>query len=100
VRVQDPAELERALGEQVETLRDLKRIEGRRAAAIREVWPRRDEDEALRAQLRGLAAEVTRATRIGRLAIERNGAVVEARLALHRRAGNEPAPAAGVDRIA
>jgi hypothetical protein len=100
VRVQDPAELERALGEQVETLRDLKRIEGRRAAAIREVGPRRDEDEALRAQLRGLAAEVTRATRIGRLAIERNGAVVEARLALHRRAGNEPAPAAGVDRIA
>jgi hypothetical protein len=97
--MQDPAELERALGDQVETLRDLKRIADRRAAAVREVGPATG-DDALRAQLRELAAEVQRATRVGRLAIERNGALVDTRLALHRRAGGDLPASAGLDRLA
>jgi hypothetical protein len=99
VQVQDAAALEAAVGDQVETLRDLKRIAGLRSAAVREVGPR-GEDAALRAELRGLAAEVTRAGRVARLVIERNGAMVEARLALHRRAGTDLPASSAVDRMA
>ena len=102
LRGQDPARFEEVLAEQVETLRDLKEIEGRRQAMIREVGPVTREDlEGLEAELRRLAGEVSRANRVGRVAVERNGSMVEARLALHRRAGRtlDSAPG-GVDRIA
>jgi len=102
VRDQDADSFERVLAEQVETLRELKEIEQRRARRIREVGsPEVDPGLAgLHDELRRLAAEVSRAARVGRFVIERNGALVEARLALHRRAGREPRSTAGVDRIA
>lgn len=98
----DPDEFGRVLAEQVETLRGLKELSDRREAVLRDVGPSGEAGtEGLREELRRLAAEVSRATRVGRLVLERNGALVEARLALHRRAGREvSSSAAGVDRMA
>ena len=98
----DPDAFGRVLAEQVETLRDLKELADRREATLREVGPAAEAGEdGLREELRRLAVEVSRATRVGRLVLERNGALVEARLALHRRAGRKvPSSAAGVDRMA
>lgn len=99
----DPGALESLLAEQVETLRDLKEIARRRERTIREVGPAGSADElrGLEDELRTLASEVSRAARVGRLVIERNGALVEARLALHRRVGRDlNGSSARVDRIA
>ncbi len=88
--VQDPEDFERILGEQVETLRELKLLERERHEMIREVGlgDLTDDLRDLQRDLRALAEEVSRASQASRLVIERNGSLVEARLALHRRAGN------------
>jgi hypothetical protein len=55
----------------------------------------------LKATLAGLAAEVRRAGRVARYAVERSGSLVEARIGLHRQAGTIPdAARPGVNRIA
>jgi hypothetical protein len=103
VRAQDAGEFERVLAEQVETLRDLREIDRRRAALVREVGSPAGDAElaALGTELARLAAEVSRGARVARLVIERNGEVVETRLALHRRAGLEPGRASSrIDRVA
>jgi hypothetical protein len=103
VRRQDPGEFERLLAEQVETLRELREVDRRRALLVREVGlPAGDGGlSELQSELDRLAAEVSRGTRIARLVIERNGEMVEARLALRRRAGLDPGRAASrVDHVA
>jgi hypothetical protein len=100
---QDPEAFDRILAEQVEELRNLKRLEGERTAMIRQVGlgDLTDDLRDLQRDLRSLAEEVSRASRASRLVIERNGALVEARLALHRRAGTlDRADAPGVNQFA
>jgi hypothetical protein len=103
LRTQDMESFDRILGDQVETLRELKVLERARDRMIQEVGPASENTEFRRLQddLRRLAHEVSRATRVSRLVIERNGAMVEARLALHHRARNvTPGSGPGIDRIA
>ena len=103
VAAQDPESFERILGDQVETLRRLKILERERRAMIREVGlgGLSDDLEELQRDLRALADEVGRAGRTQRMVIERNGALVEARLALHRRAGTlDRASAPGINQFA
>ena len=55
----------------------------------------------MRNELRALASEVRRSGRVERLVLERNGALVEARLGLHRQAGTLPDKSpAGVHQVA
>ena len=104
LRGQDFETFDRVLNEQVETLRQLKGLQTERQRILREVGDGYlDESvQSLQSDLRGLAREVSRTTRVSRLVIERNGALVEARLGLHRRAsgGEATVPRAGVDRFA
>jgi hypothetical protein len=103
VGVHDAAAFEHALGEQVETLRALKGIERERARMVRSVGLGTEDatTRALHAELAKLAAEVQRAGRVAKFAIERNGALVEARIGLHRQAGTLPfAARPGVDQVA
>jgi hypothetical protein len=103
VGAHDAEAFERALAEQVETLRALRGIERERERVVRNVGegvsdPRTRE---LRGELARLALEVQRAGRVAKLALERNGALVEARIGLHRQAGTLPGGAAPfVDRVA
>ena len=100
---QDMESFDHVLADQVETLRGLKHLEYQRREMIREVGLGGVTEEVRRLQddLRSLAQEVSRAGRVSRLVIERNGSLVEARLALHRRAGNlNGAKKPGLDRIA
>ena len=99
----DPDAFESALADQVETLRALKGLEMERARVVRTVGEGVTDPEAqeLRAELSRLAEEVRRAGRVEKLAVERNGALVEARIGLHRQAGTLPqGPGPGVDRVA
>ena len=101
LRVQDAEGFDRVLAEQVEILRELKELEHERYQMMREVGSAtgHPEIERLSYDLKELAQEVSRASRVSRLVIERNGALVEARLALHHRA-RTPRSSAGIDRIA
>ena len=99
----DHERFDRVLVEQIETLRDLKRLEAERRDMIRDVGLGAPDQElaAMSEELRALAVEVSRASRSTRLVLERNGELVEARLAIHRRAGTlSGATRPGVDRIA
>jgi flagellar biosynthesis/type III secretory pathway chaperone len=97
LRIQDPNAFEQILGEQVETLRKLKELESERDSLIREVGSGTGDGgfQRLHRDLQELAEKVTRESRVSRLVIERNGALVEARLALHRRAGSVDREARG-----
>ena len=99
---QDPDAFDRVLEEQVETLRSLKELEWERGHLMREVgdgsWTEGISD--LESNLRRLADEVGRAARVSRMAFERNGELVTARLSIHERAGVKPSARPGVDRIA
>ncbi len=100
---QDMESFDDVLADQVETLRGLKQLERRRREMIREVGLGGVTEDVRRLQddLRALAQEVSRASRTSRLIIERNGSLVEARLALHQRAGTlARAKKPGLDRIA
>lgn len=101
LRAQDMDGFDRVLAEQMETLRELKELEQERRKTLQDVGPAKGHTEIdrLTSDLRELAREVSRASRVGRLVIERNGALVEARLALHRRAATSRSTSA-VDRIA
>jgi hypothetical protein len=99
----DADDFERALALQVETLRALKGLERERGRLVRSVGEGTEDDatRALRAELAQLAAEVQRAGRVAKLSIERNGALVEARIGLHRQAGTlDVTSRSGVDRLA
>jgi len=102
LRTQDLERFDRILEDQVDTLRRLKELERERAQVVRVVGGATDAHVGeMRNELRALAAEVRRAGRVERLVIERNGALVEARLGLHRQAGTlAGAPSAGVHQIA
>lgn len=103
VGAHDADAFEQALGEQVETLRALKGLERERARVVKSVGEGAEDTQtrALRAELAQLAAEVQHAGHVAKLAIERNGALVEARIGLHRQAGTIPvASRSGVDRVA
>jgi hypothetical protein len=103
LRSQDHERFEGLLADQVETLRELADLRRERGEALREVGKPAFDDElvALDRELKSLAAEVVRANRVGRFVIQRNGALVEARLGLHRRVGTVPAGREGhVDRLA
>jgi hypothetical protein len=103
VAAQDADGFERALAEQVETLCALKGIERERSRVVRNVGYGAEDPttRALREELAQLAAEVQRAGRVAKFAIERNGALVEARIGLHRQAGTLPfAARPGVDQVA
>lgn len=103
LRTQDIDRFDAILEEQVETLRQLKALEGERGEMVRMIGGE-DSDPNLsemRNELRALAVEVRRAGHVERLVIERNGALVEARLGLHRQAGNlAEAKASGVHQVA
>lgn len=99
----DPDAFERALAEQVETLRALKGLDRERERVVRSVGENVGDPRAreLRAELAQLAAEVQRAGRVAKLALDRNGALVEARIGLHRQAGTlPPGTGPGLDRVA
>jgi flagellar biosynthesis/type III secretory pathway chaperone len=103
LRVHDVDAFERVLADQVETLRALRELDRDRSTALREVGTGSESAEIreLTEDLTRLAHEVTRARRVTRFVIERNGELVEARLALHRRAGTLPDTGGpGVDRVA
>jgi hypothetical protein len=91
LRTHDADRFEEVLAAQIETLRELKELEGERRRLLREVGDTSGAAEIrhLREDLARLAEEVSRAQRVQHLVIERNGALVEARLALRRRAGVE-----------
>jgi hypothetical protein len=101
IRERDPQAFERILAEQVETLRRLKELERERSGMITGAGEGDDGHAELARDLRELARRVSRESRISRLVIERNGALVEARLALHRRAGTAPLESrGGLDHVA
>jgi dsDNA-specific endonuclease/ATPase MutS2 len=103
LRTHDVARFDDVLQEQVETLRRLKELENERGEIVRAVGGEHADDRLteMRQQLRALASEVRRAGRVERLVIERNGALVEARLGLHRQAGTlAGASALGVHQVA
>jgi hypothetical protein len=88
LRSQDPADFERVLTEQVDALAELRTLESDRTRLLRVVGGADTPEIAeLKRNLRSLAAEVAQATGRSRFVLERNGALVEARLGLHRRAG-------------
>jgi flagellar biosynthesis/type III secretory pathway chaperone len=86
---QDADEFDRILAEQVDILRRLKEHERERRSMVREVGSGDHDNDLgqLQRDLRRLAEEVSRANRAHRLVIERNGALVDARISLHRRVG-------------
>ncbi|MEZ5065259.1 MAG: flagellar export chaperone FlgN [bacterium] len=91
VRTQDPDAFDDALAAQVDALARLRNLETERGELLAIVG--RDETEEiarLKLDLKALAVEVSRANDRSRFVIERNGALVEARLGLHRRAGTLP----------
>ncbi len=98
----DAPAFEQALADQVETLRALKALEAERGRIVRTVGEGAADPETreLKAELTRLADEVRHAGRITRFALERSGAVLEARVGLHRQAGTLPAAGPGVDRVA
>lgn len=99
----DPDAFEQALADQVDTLRALKALEAERGRLVRHVGEVTGDPETreLKAELDRLAEEVRRAGRVSRIALERNGAMVETRLGLHRQAGTLPKSGGpGVDRVA
>ena len=103
LRGHDVDAFEDVLEEQVETLRRLKELERERTEIVRVVGGEHADERLseMRQELRVLADEVQRAGRVERLVIERNGALVEARLGLHRQAGTlEGAKPSGVHQIA
>ncbi|GJM44469.1 MAG: hypothetical protein DHS20C21_13110 [Gemmatimonadota bacterium] len=89
LRTHDVDRFDEILEEQVDVLRGLKELEHERAQVVRVVGGNAHDPELseMGHELRSLAAEVRRAGRVERLVIERNGALVEARLGLHRQAG-------------
>lgn len=88
LRTHDLERFDAILEEQVDTLRHLKGLEHERAGVLRALGGVTDPElGGMRNELRALASEVRRAGRVERLVIERNGALVEARLGLHRQAG-------------
>lgn len=103
LRRQDIDRFDEILEEQVDTLRRLKELESERAHVVRVVGGADNDPHVseMRNELRALASEVRRSGRVERLVLERNGALVEARLGLHRQAGTlanvEPA---GVHQVA
>jgi len=101
LRSQDAATFERVLTEQVDALADLRALEVDRTRILRVVGGADTPEIAeLKRDLRSLAVEVAQATGRSRFVLERNGALVEARLGLHRRAGLlDGSSAAGLHRI-
>jgi FlgN protein len=102
LRTHDLERFDGILEEQVDTLRHLKGLERERASVFRALGGVADpEVGGMRNELRALASEVQRAGRVERLVIERNGALVEARLGLHRQAGTlARGQTAGVHQVA
>lgn len=103
LRRQDIDRFDEILEEQVDTLRRLKELEHERAQVVRVVGGVGNDPQLseMRNELRALASEVRRTGRVERLVLERNGALVEARLGLHRQAGTlSGAAPAGVHQVA
>ena len=103
LRAHEVTRFDDILAEQVDTMRELKDLERERERMIRQVGaPTGDARlSELTAELKQVAADVVRANRVSRLVIERNGALVEARLGLHGRVREIPSAAAvGVDETA
>ena len=89
LRVHDIDAFDEILAQQVDTLRTLKDLERERAQVVRVVGGAEADPQlsGMHHELRALASEVGRSGRVERLVLERNGALVEARLGLHRQAG-------------
>jgi chromosome segregation ATPase len=102
LRLHDVESFEQVLVEQVEALRSLSELNRERVDVLREVGTASSTPEIheLSQDLRRLAHEVSNAQRVTRFVIERNGELVDARLALHRRAGSLTDDARpGIDRV-
>ena len=102
LRSHDVQRFDEILAEQVDTMRRLKDLERERGRMIRQVGPPAGDSRLteLNEGLKRLVADVVRANRVSRLVIERNGALIEARLGLHRRIREIPAATVGVDETA
>jgi hypothetical protein len=102
LRTHDVLRFDEILADQVDTMRELKDLERERAKTMQQVGsPAGDGRLAeLNEELKRVVTDVVRANRVSRLVIERNGAVIEARLGLHRRIREIPGAAVGVDETA
>jgi flagellar biosynthesis/type III secretory pathway chaperone len=102
LRTQDVTRFDEILAEQVDTMRELKDLERERERAMQEVGsPAREGRLAeLSEELKRVVTDVVRANRVSRLVIERNGALIEARLGLQGRLRDVPHATVGVDETA